>query len=183
MTYPAPPSPLLLTGDRLFSLRLVLHIMGKRSRGPPPGTEERKAKRQRRELRQPRKYAFGEVEGMRQAGYYTWAVTPPVPENKRFSVVVRGFVDALQRHTGRRVQAKDEAAAHAMQRVLFVPELGGSTRGIRAAITQKGPDQGMRLWVQGRPEMVALFATVVENSTVAEALWRILLHWPALGVS
>ena len=109
-----PPSPLLLTGDGLFSLRLVLHIMGKRSRGPPPGTEERKAKRQRRE------YAFGEVEGMRQAGYRTWAVTPPVPENKRFSVVaqlVREFMDALQRHTGRRVQAKDEAAAHAMQRV------------------------------------------------------------------
>ena len=150
--------------------------MGKRSRGPPPGTEERKAKRQRRELRQLRKYAFGEVEEMRQAGYRTWAVTPPVPENKRFSVVaqlVREFVAALQRHTGRRVQAKDEAAAHAMQRVLFVPEQGGSTRGIRAAITvhkpKKGPDQGMRLWVQGRPEMVALFATVVENSTVAEA--------------
>ena len=34
-----------------LSLQLVLHNMGKRSRGPPPGTEERKAKRQRRELR------------------------------------------------------------------------------------------------------------------------------------
>ena len=150
--------------------------MGKRSRGPPPGTEERRPKRQRRELRQLRKYAFGEVEGMRQAGYRTWVVTPPVPENKRFSVVaqlVREFVDAMERHTGRQVQAKDEAAARAMQRVFFVLEQAGSTRGVRAAITvqkpNRGPDLGMRLWVQGRPEMVTLFATVVETSTVTDA--------------
>ena len=42
---PPPPfssaSSLMLDG---LSLRLVLHNMGKRSRGPPPGTEERKAK-------------------------------------------------------------------------------------------------------------------------------------------
>ena len=107
MTDPVPPpsfGPNLVMN--CFSLRLVLHIMGKRSRGPPPGTEEGKAKRQRGELRQLRKYAFGEVEGMRQAGYRTWVVTPPVPENKRFSVVaqlVREFVDALERHTGRQV--------------------------------------------------------------------------------
>ena len=60
-----------------------------------------------------------------------------------------------------------------MQRVFFVPEHAGSTRGVRAAITvqkpNRGPDRGMRLWVQGRPEMVALFATVVETSKVAEA--------------
>ena len=102
------PAPLPLASNVVmdcFSLRLVLRIMGKRSRGPPPG--------------------------------------------------------------------KDEAAAHAMQRVFFVPEQAGSTRGVRAAITvqkpNRGPDLGMRLWVQGRPEMVALFATVVETSTVAEA--------------
>ena len=62
---------------------------------------------------------------------------PPVPENKRFSVVaqlVREFVDALERHTGRQVKAKDEAAAHAVQRVFSVPEQAGSTRGVRAAI-------------------------------------------------
>ena len=159
-----------------LSLRLVLGIMGKRSRGPPPGTEERKAKRQRRELGQLLKYALGEVEVMRQAGYRTWVVTPPVPENKRFSVVaqlVREFVNALERHTGRQVQAKDKAAAHAMQRVFFVPVQAGSTRGVRDAITvqkpNRGPNMGMRLWVQGRLEMVALFATVVETSTVAEA--------------
>ena len=62
---------------------------------------------------------------MRQAGYRTWTVAPPISENKRFVVVaqlVREFVDALQRHDGRLVQAKDEAAAHALGRVLFVPE-------------------------------------------------------------
>ena len=56
--------------------------MGKRSRGPPPGTEGRKAKRQPRELRQLRKYAFGEVDGMRQAGYRTWVVTRPSPRTR-----------------------------------------------------------------------------------------------------
>ena len=60
-----------------------------------------------------------------------------------------------------------------MQRVFFVPEQAGSTRGIRTAITvqepHRGPDLGVRLWVQGRPEMVALFATVVEASSVAQA--------------
>ena len=113
---------------------------------------------------------------MRQAGYRTWVVTQPVPENKRFSVVaqlVREFVDALERHTGRQVQAKDEAASHAMQRVFFVLEQAGSTRGVRTAITVQrprgGPDLGVRLWVQGRPEMVVFFATVVEASSVAQA--------------
>ena len=106
---------------------------------------------------------------MRQAGYRTWVVTPPLPEKKRFLVVaqlVREFVDALERQTGRQEQAKDEAAAH-------VPEQAGSTRGVRAAITvqkpNRGPDLGMRLWVQGRPEMVTLFATVVETSSVTDA--------------
>ena len=82
---------------------------------------------------------------MRQAGYRTCVVTPPVPENKRFSVVaqlVREFVDAMRCHTGRHVQAKDEAAAHAMQRVFFVPEQVGSTRGVRAAITVQKPNRG-----------------------------------------
>ena len=107
--------------------------MGKRSRGPPTGTEERKAKRQRRELRQLRKCAFQEVEGMRQDGHRTWMVAPPILENKRFSVVAQlvwEFVDALQR-----LQAKDEAAVHAMERVLFVPERDGWARGVRAWIT------------------------------------------------
>ena len=113
---------------------------------------------------------------MCQAGYRTWVVTPPVPENKRFSVVAlpfREFMDAQEHHTGRQLRAKDEAAAHAMQRVFFVPEQAGSTRGVRAAITvqkpNRGPDLGMRLWVQGRPEMVTLFAAVVGTSTVADA--------------
>ena len=82
---------------------------------------------------------------MRQAGYRTWVVTPPVPENKRFLVVaqlVREVVEALERHTGRQVQAKDEAAAHAMQRVFFVPEQAGSTGWVRAAFTVQKLNRG-----------------------------------------
>ena len=149
--------------------------MGKRSRGPPAGTEERRAKRRRRELRQLHTYTFEEVEGMRQASYRTWMVTRAISDTKRFSVVsqlVREFVDTLQRHDGRRVQAKDEGAAHAMERVLFVPEPDGSAKGVRASITtqkpKRGPDRGMRLWVQGRPEMVAVFATVVSGSAATD---------------
>ena len=87
------------------------------------------------------------------------------------SQLVRGFVDVLQRHDGRRLQAKDEGAAHAMQCVLFVPERDGTAKGIRALITtqkpKRGPDRGMRLCVQGRPQMVAAFATVVCGCAVA----------------
>ena len=83
------------------------------------------------------------------------------------------LVDALQCHDGRRVQAKDEAAAHAMERVLFVPERDGLARGVRASITMQkpktGPDRGMLLWVQGRPEMVALFATVLSGCAATNA--------------
>ena len=61
--------------------------MGKRSRGPRAGAEERKAKRQRREVRQLHKYTFEEVEGMRQVSYRTWTVTPAFRETKKFSVV------------------------------------------------------------------------------------------------
>ena len=74
-------------------------------------------------------------------------------------------MDALQCPDGRRVQAEDVAAEHAMERVLFVPEHDGLAKGVRASITtqkpKRDPDRGMRLWVQGRHEMVALFATLV----------------------
>ena len=82
-------------------------------------------------------------------------------------------MDALQRPDGRRVQAEDEAAEHAMERVLFVPERDGLAKGVRASITtqklKRGPDRGMRLWVQGRPEMVALFATLVSGCAATDA--------------
>ena len=149
--------------------------MGKRSRCPPAGTEDRQAKRRRREQGQLLRYTFQQVERMRQTSYRTCTVTLAIPKTKRFSVVselVREIVDVLQRHDGRRVQAKDEGAAHAMERVLFAPERDGSAKGIRALITRqkpkRGPDRGMRLCVQGKPEMVAVFATVVSGCAAAD---------------
>ena len=62
------------------------------------------------------------------------------------------LVDALQCHDGRRVQAKDEAAAHAMERVLFVPERDGfrspcrSPRQGRTGECGSGCKDGLRWW-------------------------------------
>ena len=112
---------------------------------------------------------------MRQDSYRTWTLRPEIPAAKRFVTVtqpVREFVDAWQRHTGRQVQSKDEGAEHAMERVVFVPEHEGAVRGIRTSITtqkpKRGPNLGMRLWVQGRPAMVAIFATVVSECASAD---------------
>ena len=145
-------------------------LTGKRSRGPPAGSEEQGCKRRRREIRQLQRYTFAEAEHMRQEGYNSWAISPEVPAAMRRATVaqlIREFTAAWQRHTGRLVQSKDEGAAHAMERLIFVPEHEGAVRGIRTSITTqkltRGPHLGLRLWVHGRPAMVAVFATAVTD--------------------
>ena len=70
------------------------------------------------------------------------------------------------------MQSHDEGAAHAMERVVLVPGRDRAARGIRVSITtqkpKRGSDRGMRLWLQRRPEMVAVFGTVVSECAAVD---------------
>ena len=61
--------------------------MAKRPRGSPAGSEERRAKRWRRELRQLQQFTFAEVKHMCQDGHRTWTVKPEILAAKRFATV------------------------------------------------------------------------------------------------
>ena len=115
---------------------------------------------------------------MRQDSYRTWTIRPEIPATKRLVAVTqlfREFVDAWQRHAGLRVQSKDEGAAHAGEGVIFVPDRDVAARGSGTSITTQKPrprpDLGMRLWVHGRPDVVAVFPTLVSDCASTNDEW------------
>ena len=117
-------------------------------------------------------HGFEEVREAATASYRTWVITPWVAPGKRFPIVMRlcHRLEAAWGHrTQRNVQSKPEGM-HAMNRVIFVPEWSGATRGVRVSLTEEKlrhgpryPPGTQRLWVAGSPELVTVMAAVVHE--------------------